>query len=83
MTNILKGSEDVGIFVCSMVRKPTENDFDSVKKFVNLEKKTLLSTEAMIFYKEDLIYNNSEFSGDLFKPYIEVLSKIFWKSFNR
>ena len=28
----LKGSEDVGTFVCYMVRKPAENDFDSVKK---------------------------------------------------
>ena len=27
-----KGSEDVGTFVCYMVRKPAENDFDRVKK---------------------------------------------------
>jgi hypothetical protein len=45
-----------------------------------LQKKALLSTEAIIFDTEDLIYRHREFSGDYFELYTEVLSRIFWNS---
>ena len=51
----------------------------SISENCTLEKSPL-STEAIIFDKEDLIYRHREFSRDSFELYIEVLSRIFWNS---